>query len=245
MTGPRYADLAGVLRQCIALGEVAADRALPSEAALAAQHGVSRITVRRALEELRKEGLVEPRKGSGWFVAEPPVRSPLGTFAHVSDALAADGRQTSRKLLDYAFTDVGPPVADALGPAVLRIRRLYEVDGRPYDLVTSYLPEAIGSEITRKELELHGTWASLKRHGMEITHARQTLTAAAATAGDARRLQVERGHPLLVVLRTSSTANGPVLVSEHRHPSGRLVLDIEFFGESAATSEGAGLRLIS
>jgi DNA-binding transcriptional MocR family regulator len=84
----RYVELADTLRERIAGG---VRGALPSEAELGREYGVSRVTVRRALELLRDEGLVSARRGVGWFVAVDPVRQSLGRVTTIEAALEAAG----------------------------------------------------------------------------------------------------------------------------------------------------------
>src|SRR6185295_5755001 len=79
----RYRDIAENLRDRVAAGEFGAGRLLPSEAELSDGYEVSRVTVRRALELLRDEGLIDARQGLGWFVATDPLRQTLGRLATI------------------------------------------------------------------------------------------------------------------------------------------------------------------
>ena len=106
--------MADGLRARLAHGDVAAGGALPSEAELGAQWSASRVTVRRALERLRDEGLVTSRRGSGWFAAHDPVRQPLGRITTVEAALEAAGAHPERRVLEFAFEPASPTVAAAL-----------------------------------------------------------------------------------------------------------------------------------
>ena len=121
----RYVELADTLRDRIVSG---ARGALASEAELGREYGVSRVTVRRALELLRDEGLVSARQGVGWFVAVDPVRQSLGRVTTVEAALEAAGAEAGRRVLEFAFEPAPPDVAKTLDlPAdgeVLRVTRL-------------------------------------------------------------------------------------------------------------------------
>ncbi len=110
----RYLEVADGLRERLARGDVAAGGALPSEAELGADFGASRVTVRRALEQLRAEGLVTSRRGSGWFAAPDPVRQSLGRVTTVEAALEAAGAHPERRVLEFAFEPASPAVAAAL-----------------------------------------------------------------------------------------------------------------------------------
>ena len=96
----RYLEMAETLRDRIAGGTRGA---LPSEAELGGEYGVSRVTVRRALELLREEGLVTARQGVGWFVAVDPVRQALGRVTTIEEALEAAGSTPTRQVLEFAF----------------------------------------------------------------------------------------------------------------------------------------------
>ena len=85
----RYLQLADAIRARVAAGDVGPGGALASEAELGRAYGASRVTVRRALDQLRREGLVVSRRGSGWFAALDPVRQPLGRVTTVEAAVEA------------------------------------------------------------------------------------------------------------------------------------------------------------
>ena len=87
----RYLDLADALRARIAARDVGAGERWPVELDLAREYGTSRVTVRRALDLLRREGLVTSRRGAGWFAALDPVRQPLGRVTTVEAAVEAAG----------------------------------------------------------------------------------------------------------------------------------------------------------
>src|SRR5918998_131131 len=101
MTGPRFEVLTAELRERIAMGDYARSGALESEAELGRRYDVSRVTVRRALERLRVEGLVAARKGSGWYVrsgASFGQTLALGSFQHARSAVADAGIALTRRV---------------------------------------------------------------------------------------------------------------------------------------------------
>ena len=100
----RYRAIADDLRRRVEAGEFAAGRLLPSEAELSAAYEASRVTVRKALEVLRDEGLVDARQGFGWFVAADPLRQSLGRLGTIEAQLAESGRaRPSGAILDFGF----------------------------------------------------------------------------------------------------------------------------------------------
>jgi GntR family transcriptional regulator len=239
----RYREIAEDLTAQLATGELAAGRLLPSEAELAGTYGVSRVTVRRALEHLRGEGLVDSRQGFGWFVAADPLRQSLGRLATIEAQLAASGVTPERRVLDFAFVPAPPAVSAVLGPgSVLQVRRLNLADGEPFARVTVWCPEPLGAELSRAEVERSPFYELL---AVEFGGATQTIGAVAAGDEDAAVLAVPAGSPLLRCARvTTSAAGEPVLVSEHVFPAHRteFVVDLPNAGPSMAPT---GLRLTS
>jgi GntR family transcriptional regulator len=226
----RYLDLADDLRTTIADGHVGA---LPSEAELGERHGVSRVTVRRALEMLRDEGLVASRRGSGWFVVGDPVRQPLGRVTTIEAALEAAGARPERRVLEFGFEPASPEIAKTLGLAqdapVLRVLRLNLADGEPFALVTVWLPETVGAHVSRADVERATFYDLLPLHGVESGRVVQTITATAADRGEARRLGGHTGDPLLACRRVTHDRSGDaVMVSEHRYPARSTALEVEF-----------------
>src|SRR5215204_5876333 len=121
----RYQEIATELRRQAAAAP--AGSLLPSESELSARFGASRVTVRRALEVVRDEGLIAARQGFGWFVATEPVRQHLEYLGTVEDQLAASGRRAERKVREFAFVPAPERVSRELeldaGEQVLRVER--------------------------------------------------------------------------------------------------------------------------
>jgi GntR family transcriptional regulator len=234
----RYLDLAETIRLRIADG---ASGALPSEAALGAELGVSRVTVRRALEVLRNEGLVHSRRGAGWFVAVDPIRQPLGRITTLEAALEAAGAEPSRRVLEFAFEPAPTEVAKILGLAAdaetLRVTRLNLADDEPFALVTVWVPAELGEHLSRADVEQSTFTDLLPLHGVEPGRITQTITAVAAEGLEASRLGVPAGSPLLACQRVTYD-RGPgdqgerdgtaVMVSQHRYAAHLTALEVEF-----------------
>lgn len=218
---------------------------LPSEAELAAAYGVSRVTVRRALDLLRDERRVVARQGAGWFVASEPVRQHLDVLATIEGQLAEDGRRSERRVQSFGFVATPPAVAGVLGSdvdEVLEVVRLNLADGRPFALVTVWCPADLGAPLSRSDVE-SSTFHELLPG--RIAGATQTIGAAAATAADAASLEVSPGDPMLVCGRVSRDGAGrPVLVSEHRFPAHRTEFVVELLAPGEDATARSGLRLV-
>ena len=249
MTG-RAASVAQQLRERVALGDLGPGGALESEAVLGARHGVSRVTVRRALEELRDQGLVESRRGAGWFATTGTFHQSLavGTFRHAESAVTSAGKSVVRRVRGFGFGPSSPAVAEALRlePAaeVLASRSVRTVDDAPLDLVDEWVPAALAGALSRRDAEVVGIWATLRRLGHEIDTVRQTVTAAVATDVDAELLDTPPGSALLLVRRLAlDAAAEPLALSDHRYLAHRFSLEVEFRGWSGgAAGEPPGLR---
>jgi GntR family transcriptional regulator len=238
----RYRTIADDLRQRVAAGEFAAGRLLPSESELSASYAASRITVRKALELLRDEGLVDARQGFGWFAAVDPLRQSLGRLGTIEAQLAASGVRSERRVLDFGFVTAPPHVQQVLGAAtVLEVRRLNLADGDPFARVTVWCPDDLGATLSRADVERAPFYELLD---VPLGGAVQTIGAAVASATDAALLEVPVGSPVLRCERTTSTPDGrPVLLSEHVFPAYRteFVVDLPLAEPSIAPS---GLRLV-
>ena len=229
----RYLDLADALRARIAARDFGAGGALAGEIELAREYGTSRVTVRRALDLLRTEGLVTSRRGAGWFAAVDPVRQPLGLVTTVEAAVEAAGARPGRRILAFGFVDAPAPVADALGLArgadVLRVERVNLADDEPFALVTVWVRSDVGADVSRADVERATFYDLLPLRGVELGSVHQTITAEIASAGAAQLLDCDSGAPLLLCRRVTYDAAGvPTLVSEHRYPADRTTFEIDF-----------------
>ena len=215
---------------------------LPSEADLSASYGASRVTVRRALEVLRDEGLLDARQGFGWFVASDLLRQRLGRLSTIEDQLSAEGITAERRILEFAFVPAEPATKRVLGvDQVLRVRRLNLADGEPFARVTVWCPADLGDRLSKADVERSPFYELLP---VPLGGATQTIGAASASAADARLLGIPTGAPVLRCERITTDLEGrPVLLSEHVFPAHRteFVVDLPQAERSIAPS---GLRLV-
>ena len=238
----RYRAIAEELRGRVESGELGAGRLLPSESELSGAYGVSRVTVRKALDLLRDEGLIDARQGFGWFVSTDPVRQALGRLGTIEEQLEQLGVGSERRVVGFRFVAAPARVRQVLGAdAVLEVRRVNLADGQPFARVTVWCPEELGARLSRADVEKAPFYELV---GVAIGGATQTIGAAAADAADAELLAVPVGSPLLRCERvTRGVDDTPVLVSEHIFPAHRteFVVDLPRFEPSMGPS---GLRLV-
>ncbi|NBN89007.1 MAG: GntR family transcriptional regulator [Actinobacteria bacterium] len=242
MRSIRYQQIAEELRGRVLAGDFAAGRMLPSESELSAEFSASRVTVRRALEVLRDEGLVDARQGFGWFVAGDPLRQPLGRLATIEEQMAESGVVSERRILEFAFERAPKFVTRVLNtPQVLRVKRLNMADGEPFAIVTVWCPADLGQHLSRRDVEQSPFYELLD---IPLQGATQTIAADAATDDDAKLLQVPVGSPVLRCERVTSDATGrAVLLSRHVFPGHRteFVVDLP---QAAPSIAPTGLRLV-
>jgi GntR family transcriptional regulator len=227
----RYLDLADALRARLVARDLGPGGALAGEHELAREYGTSRVTVRRALDLLRSEGLVTSRRGSGWFAAVDPVRQPLGRVTTVEAAVEAAGARPGRRVLAFGFVPAPLPVANAFArnDEVLRVERVNLADDEPFALVTVWVRGDLGADVSRADVERAPFNDLLPMRGVELGTAHQTITAEIANTETAALLACAPGDPLLLVRRiTHNLVGEAVLYSEHRYPAERTQFEIEF-----------------
>lgn len=238
----RYQQIADAVRMRVQEGSYGAGRLLPSEAALSSEFEASRVTIRRALETLRDEGLVDARQGFGWFVAAEPVRQTLGRLVTIEGQMAESGIEPQRKVLEFAFVPATGRVRQALDTDhVLRVKRLNLADGEPFAVVTVWCPAELGQSLSRRDVERSPFYDLL---GVALRGATQTIGADSVTASDAALLGIPVGSAVLRCERLTNDISGrPVLLSEHIFPAHRteFVVELPHAEPSIAPS---GLRLV-
>jgi GntR family transcriptional regulator len=246
---PIYRDIARDLAQRIRDGEFPMGGTLPAEHRLAEHYEVTRSTVRHALAELARSGMLTPRRGAGWAIhstLQNQTFSELRSFAQwartkgfepggrvlVSEIRPARGREIDGFRLKSAAT-------------VLHVTRIRSLDGRDVMLErTSYAPWMVPviQEIADDEPSVVNVLE--KRFGIDITFAEHSLDAVSASSDDARLLSVRRSSALLRVRRTSYTRDGRVLeMGDDRYLPGTVAFQVQASTSSNSisrmTAEGA------
>lgn len=206
-----YLQIAADLAMRIGQEEGFRDR-LPSEAALVTRYGVSRITIRLALDHLARRGLVVRRQGRGTFVA--PERNAVTSepIHGLADILAAQGVEPELELLAFGPAPAPAPVVEALGlesADALLLRRSYHVAGQPAALTEVFYPPSVGSAFTRTEAEAHSSVMLLTRFaGLRLVKSDITVRVQVASTDLAEILQVPAGTALMVIRRITYTEAG-------------------------------------
>ena len=236
----RYQEIADELRG--RLTSVGVGRVLQSESELSKEFEVSRVTIRRALEILRDEGLVDARQGFGWYVAGEPVRQHLDELGTIEGQLERRGIRPDRRVIEFDFRVAPARVAAVLGTdQVLRVKRLNLADDTPFAVVTVWCPAELGHHLSRRDVERHPFYELL---GVPLRGATQTIGADSVDGADAALLGVPVASPVLRCERITTDTHGrAVLMSEHVFPAHRteFVVDLPQAEPSVLPS---GLRFV-
>lgn len=201
----RYGALAAALRARIVAGEFAPGSAIPAEQTLAAQHGVALGTLRRALDLLVEQGLIERQHGRGNFVRQGLSGAPMLRFFRFGDAR---GKAPRSQILSRRSLPAPPEQARLLGidrgEPVLRLRRLRSVADQPALLEQIWLPLPLFAALADGDPSSWGDllYPTFALHcGVQVHRAVDTIGFASLGAADARALQLRSGHPCARVQR--------------------------------------------
>ena len=202
----RYRLIADELRVRVQSGIYGAGRVMPSEAELGTEFDASRVTIRRALETLREDGLVDARQGFGWFVAAAPLQQTLGQLVTIEAQLSDSGIRPERQILEFAFEKASQQVQLVLGAEqVLRVKRLNLADGEPFALVTVWCRADLGQHLSRADVERSPFYELLE---VPLKGATQTIGADAASPENAKLLGIPVGSPVLRCTRITTDTDG-------------------------------------
>ena len=226
---PLYFQVAQHLENAINSGAIPVGTLIQNEVDLAASLGLSRPTMRRAMQHLVDKGLVVRRRGIGTRVVQPKLRRPL-ELTSLHDDLARAGRKPTTETLSFETVEAADDVAERLevpeGTPVLELVRLRRADGEPIAKLTNYLPERVVT-FDEDDLGEHGLYELIRRQGVTLHSATQTLGARTATAAEARLLEEPRGGALVTAQRVTYDDHGiAVEYGTHIYAASRYTFEI-------------------
>jgi GntR family transcriptional regulator len=231
------------LRDEIAGGRLSDGASLPGEQRLAESFGVSRVTVRRALDALSADGLIERRAGSGTLVRSEALEArPVAMdFTTLMPQLVEMGRSTTARLLSFSYGPAPEFVARAMGldsdVKVQIATRVRSAEARPFSHLTTYVPEAIARNYSENDLAASPLFALLERSGVQINEAHQSVTATLAGPEVAEALEVAVGSALLSLRRVVCDVEGngvEFLSALYRPDMFRLEMALTRVGQGSA-----------
>lgn len=236
-SGPLHIQLERALLKRIESGEYGAGDVFPKEMDLVEEYGMSRITVRRALQSLTDAGYLMRTKRRGTFVQPQKVKEPLLKIQSFTQETLETGNLPATQSVTLSIGKVSLEIAAELLIApeveVLHIERVRCIQGAPVVLFDTFIPCAL--ELPRQTEAYYGSlYALLRDQGVEIKKIRQHIGAALADARLAALLPCEEGDAVLVLRRTGySQAGAPVEYTIGRYLGDRY----EYYFELDETKE--------
>lgn len=230
---PLYFQVAQHLEQLIQSGELAAGTRLENEIDLADRLGLSRPTVRRAIEYLVDRGLLVRRRGVGTQVVHQKVQRQI-ELSSLYDDLAKTSRDPCTRVLSFAVQPATDALARELGIAegtdTYVFERLRYADAEPLALMRNHVPASL-LPLAAADLDQHGLYDLLRGSGINLRIARQSIGARAATAAEARALGERRGTPLLTMTRAAYDDQGRAVEhGSHIYRASRYSFDLTLTG---------------
>ncbi|UWR75552.1 GntR family transcriptional regulator [Phaeobacter inhibens] len=212
--GPRYVRLRQRIEDGIETGLLPKSAPLPAEREIATLTGLSRVTVRRAMQDLVDRGIIVQRQGSGSFVADgtPKVEQSLSQLTSFTEDMERRGYDTSVEWLERGIHTPSPEEVMALaltsGEAVARIARLRRANGRPMAIERASLPVDI---LPNPQAVRGSLYEVLEQSGSRPVRALQRISAINLPEQEAQMLEVEPGMAGLSIVRTSYLRNRRVV----------------------------------
>jgi GntR family transcriptional regulator len=207
---PLYYQLAQQLESAIQNGVLSPGSLLGNEVELAGRLGLSRPTVRQAIQSLVEKGLLVRRRGVGTQVVHSRVKRPL-ELSSLYDDLAAAGQRPTTRVLANEILPAPAGVAAALGIAegdqVHHLERLRLARGEPVAHLSNHVPGGL-LDLATEKLEATGLYRMLGAAGVTLHSARQSVGARRATPEEAGRLDEPQGAPVLTMQRTAYDNTG-------------------------------------
>lgn len=213
---PLYEHIRETLRQQIAQGAYQHYDRIPSEKELMAQFRVSRITVRQALSDLSREGVIFKVPGKGSYVSKPKPTQELSFLKGFGQAMAKQGYRTSNRVVGLATVQGEEDICRRLGllpgSMVTEIRRVRYVDEQPISYDITHIRQDLGERLAQEDLAGRDLFSILEKdYGLALGHGEQSIQALIADETLARLLDIAPGGAVLHIERVAYQADGSPL----------------------------------
>ncbi|MFM0695052.1 GntR family transcriptional regulator [Paraburkholderia graminis] len=210
---PLYAQIKDALRERILDGTYAPHSQMPSEHELCRRFAVSRITVRQALGDLQKEGLLFKLHGKGTFVSKPKAFQNVTSLQGFAEAMSSIGYEIVNQLRSFRTVEASRHIAARLniaeGTPVTEIHRVRLLNREPVSLELTWVPEALGKRLANADLATRDIFLIVENDcGVPLGHADVSIDAILADADIVDALRVEEGSPVLRIERLTHDASG-------------------------------------
>ena len=215
--GPLYCLVPPPSEQATRAGESPAGARLENEIAIGQRAGLSRPTIRRAMEELVDKGLLVRRRGIGTQVVQGQVTRQVELTSLYED-LKSSQHEPSTLVLEHDTRPADPATAEALrvpvGSDIVYLRRQRSTDGVPVAVLTNYLPIEF-ADITTEQLQVKGLYEIMRARGVTIRVANQKIGARRAHRDEPGLLDIDKGGPVLTMERVAFDASGRAVEFGH------------------------------
>jgi len=213
---PPYYQLARIISRSIANGNLQPGDPLPPESQLSHMYGLSRMTVRKAIEKVSELGLVSAVPGRGTFVNPPPLEAATFRLSEFEEDMRARGLEPSSRLLKAKAVPADRAVAEKLGlrpgQRVLHLKRLLLADGEPMVYDCKHLRYDRGQPILEAELDYLNLPEVMSRHSKALpAGSRFVVKVASAGAEEAAALDIAEGSPVFLVEQLIYAGDGSAL----------------------------------
>ncbi|UAL48946.1 GntR family transcriptional regulator [Sutcliffiella horikoshii] len=212
---PIYYQLESYIKNQIEAGFILPGKNIPSEREYAESYGISRMTVRQAINSLVNEGLLYRKKGSGTFVSEKKIEQPLQGLTSFTEDMKKRGMTPTSKLIHFEVIPANSFIANELKISeyapVYEIKRIRLADGEPMALETNYLSANLVKGLTEEEVKASIYSYVEEKLGLRITHAEQLIESVRASEEHEKLLFIEKDHPMLYIQRNTFLHDGTPL----------------------------------
>jgi len=210
---PRYYQVYTVLAQRVREGEWSLDTPMPTEQDFSAAFGVSRVTIRKALNMMQEEGLVLRQQGRGTYALVPPTkRQSRANFSGLLENVVDFELHTKVRVLSFSKVALPDETARLLecdaGAAALKIVRVRSDSQSPFSYTTTYVPEPEAGLLDESTLGNQTVSNALGKAGVATVSAEQRLSATAAGVEVAKHLRIDVGAPLISMTRVMRDGSG-------------------------------------
>jgi GntR family transcriptional regulator len=217
---PLYVQVKNALRTSVLDGDYPPMSRMPSESELQAMFEVSRITIRQALSDLQREGLIFKVHGKGSFVSQPKAFQDVTSLQGFAEAMSASGHEIVNRVVQFRFVPASAHVGEKLGleaqTTVAEIHRVRLLERQPVSYEITFVPEAIGKRLQRADLASRDIFLILENDcGIALGGADLSIDAVAAESAIARALEIKTNAPLLRIERLTQDSDGKPLDFEY------------------------------
>jgi GntR family transcriptional regulator len=217
---PLYTQIKEIIREHILNGTYQPHAQLPSESAMSSLFNVSRITIRQALNDLQKEGMIFKIPGKGAFVSKPKAFQQLTQLEGLSEAMSRMGHEIYNQVISHTTLFASDAVAQRLnltpGIEVTEIQRIRHLNREPLSLEITYLPLSIGERLRKENLASRDIFLILENdYGIELGHADLQIDATLADEATSGALRIDEGAALLRLERLTHTSAGAPIDFEY------------------------------